>query len=412
MDVLPHDPRDCTQGRGLTVISWHFLFLSTTDWDAPQFGSRQQIALHLARRGHRILFVEVPRSLHSCFTDPTGTKRAIRRLGQWRKIAEGIVAYTPFPVFPLYYCPLTNALNQRLLLRYLHHLLTAQRWQLDVLWTYWPNTAPLVAKLGERFAVYHCIDDFAAAGYPLTRRHWVADMERDLCRKVDLVLARTEELAAARRRDNPSTFLLAGGVDTDLFDPLRVSRPHPEIADLPSPRAGFVGTLDDRVDIELLVRCAQKLHDVTFVLLGPQKRHRVDSRTLESLPNVVLLPPCPHDQVPAILAGFDVCLIPYLISPYTRSLSPIKLYEYLAMGKPVVGTDLPYLHREEARIIIAHSQDEFIAGVAAALRETRSSEKAAWRRQAALNQSWEAQVDEIERLLAVRMKGRYDHDYP
>lgn len=385
---------------------WRFLFLSTTDWDAPQFGSRQQIALHLARRGHQILFVEVPRSLHSWFTDPVGTKRAVRRLGQWRKVAEGVVAYTPPPVLPLYYCPLTNALNQRLLWHYLCHLLSAQSWQLDVLWTYWPNTAPLVGKLGERLAVYHCIDDFVAVGYPLTRRDWIAEMERDLCHKVDVVLARTEELATARRRDNPATFLLAGGVDTDLFDPLRVSKVHPQIAALPSPRAGFVGTLDDRVDIELLVRCARELPDVTFVLLGPQKRHRVDSTALGELPNVVLLPPCPHDQVPAILAGFDVCLIPYQVNLYTRGLSPIKLYEYLAMGKPVVSTDLPYLYREEARIIIAHSEDEFAAGVAAALREAHSAEKAAWRRQAALAQSWDAQVDEIERLLAAHLGER------
>ena len=75
---------------------------STTDWDAPQFGSRQQIALQLIRRGYRILFVEIPRALHSFISDPPGTYKALRRLGQVRQIPAGPLVYTPLPVLPIY----------------------------------------------------------------------------------------------------------------------------------------------------------------------------------------------------------------------------------------------------------------------------------------------------------------------
>jgi len=181
------------------------LTLSTTDWDAPQFGSRQQIALRLARRDHRVLFVEIPRALHSFVSDPAGTRRALRRLGHIRQAPDGPLVYTPPPVLPVYYNPLVNALNQRLLLGYLRRTLANLDWQPDVLWTYWPHTAYLLGRLGERVAVYHCIDDFSAVGYPLTTRGAIARMEAEQCRQVDIVFARTAGLAtAARQRGRPA----------------------------------------------------------------------------------------------------------------------------------------------------------------------------------------------------------------
>ncbi len=374
--------------------------LSTTDWDAPQFGSRQQIALRLARRGHRVLFVEIPRALHSLVSDPAGTRRALHRLGRTRQVEDGILVYTPLPVLPVYYNPLINALNQRLLLRDLRRTLANLGYQLDVLWTYWPHTAYLIGRLGERVAVYHCIDDFSAVGYPLTTRGAIARMEAEQCRKVNIVFARTAGLAAAKREINPNTHLLPGGVDTAHFDPASVAAPPAGIAALPRPRIGLVGTIDDRVDVGLLAHCARNLPQATFVLVGPVKRHRVNVRPLEELPNVHFLPPCPHAEVPAIAAALDVCLIPYRVNPYTKGLSPIKLHEYLALGKPVVTTDLPYLRREAEHVRIARTTKEFLAAVRESLAHPPTPEEQARWRTAAEAHSWARQVDEIERHLA------------
>jgi glycosyltransferase involved in cell wall biosynthesis len=388
----------------MTMTGCVFLFLSTTDWDAPQFGSRQQVALRLVRRGHRVLFVEIPRALHSLVSDPAGTRRALWRLGRTRKVPDGPLVYTPLPVLPVYYNPLINKLNQRLLLCYLRRTLARLGWQPDVLWTYWPHTAYQVGRLGERVAVYHCIDDFAAVGYPLTTRGAIARMEAEQCCRADLIFTRTAGLAAAKRRLNPRTYLLPGGVDTAHFDPARVAAPPADVAALPCPRVGLVGTIDDRVDVGLVVHCAGNLPEATFVLVGPVKRHRVDVGPLEDLPNVHLFPPCTHSEVPAKVAMLDVCLIPYRVNPYTEGLSPIKLYEYLAMGKQVVATDLPYLRREVEHIYVAHSPEEFVAAVREALaRPPTAEEQTRWRTVAEAH-SWERQVDEIERQLALLLE--------
>lgn len=385
-----------------------FLFLSTTDWDAPQFGSRQQIALKLAQWGHRVLFVEVPRALHSIVSDPVGTRRALRRLGRVREVTTRLLAYTPPPVLPVYYNRVANAANQRLLLRYLRGSLARLGWQVDVLWTYWPNTAYLIGRLGEKVSVYHCIDDFAAVGYPMTSRRAIVRMEAQQCRKVDLIVTRTAALTTAKRRLNPNTHFSPGGVDTDHFDPSQVTPPPPEVADLPRPRVGFLGTIDDRVDVSLLAQCAVALPAATIVLVGPVRRHRVDVRPLRGLRNVRFLPPCPHSQVPAIVGAFDVCLIPYRVNEYTRGLSPVKLYEYLAMGKPVVATNLPYLRREAAHIRIGETPQEFLAEVRAAIEcSPGTQEREKWRAVAQAH-SWERQVLKIMRLLYPVVKGHLE----
>jgi glycosyltransferase involved in cell wall biosynthesis len=258
--------------------------------------------------------------------------------------------------------------------------------------------------MGERVAVYHCIDDFGAAGYPLTQRGAIEDMEAAQCRKVDLVLARTAALAA-KARSNPNTYLLPGGVDTTLFDPASVSAAPSEIAALPRPRIGFVGTLDDRVDVQLLAHCAEQLPRATLVLVGPQKRHRASMGALRGLANVRLFPPCAHEQVPAVIHAFDVCTIPYHITPYTRALSPIKLYEYLAMAKPVVATRLPYIEREAGNVRIADDAQAFLTALKEALdRPPSAHEQASWRA-AAKAQSWPRQVDQMERLLSPLLGG-------
>lgn len=385
---------------------WTFVFLSTTDWDSPQFGARHGIAQELGRRGHRVLFVEVARALHSLISDPVGTRRALTRLGKIRKAAPGVMAFTPWPVLPIYYSPMTNAVNQRLLALYVHQALRHLGWKADVLWTYWPNSAPILSRLGERVAVYHCADDMAAVRYPFVRQETIRRMEARLCSLVQVVFARTPAIAENRAQYNERTILLAGGIDPLRFDPARISMLPPALEAIPHPRAGFIGTIDDRLDVALLVHCAKRLPEIQWVLVGPVKGHRVGLEPLEEIGNVHFLPACAHHEVPVYVSGFDVGLIPYAVNDYTRMLAPIKLYEYLAMGKPVVSTPIPYVLREAANVRIAADAEAFAEAVQDALAHPPTEEeRTAWRA-IALQYSWGAQVDVIEKVLAPLLEGK------
>jgi glycosyltransferase involved in cell wall biosynthesis len=379
------------------------VIFSTTDWDAPQFGSRQQIAQRLARH-NRVLYVEQPRALHSLISDRQKTFIQLRRWlagGLRRPLADlaTLQVYTPPPVLPIFYHPWTNPFSQRILKLAIRRILGRLGWQADIFWTYWANSHQVVGAFGEKISVYHCIDNFRASGYPLVSPRQIIAMEETLCRKVDLVLTRTTGLAENLRPHSQRLEIIAGGVDTDLFRPdTDVSCP-PELRGLPKPIVGLVGTLDNRLDVPMLQHAAQHLAHVTFVLAGFLRPHLVDLSPLTSLPNVNLLPALPHQRVPEFVAQFDVCLVPYRINEYTREVSPLKLYEFLAMGKPVVATPLPYLCREQKLIYLAESAEEFTTAILQSLREPSSSELQLIRRQAAEPYSWDKQVVRIENLL-------------
>jgi glycosyltransferase involved in cell wall biosynthesis len=381
-----------------------FVILSTTDWNAPQFGSRQQIARQLVRRGHRVLFVEPPRSLHSFVSDPEGTRRALGRMGRIRPVNGGPLVYTPPPILPIHYSRWTHSLNQRLLYRYVRRAMSRVGWNATILWTYWPHTGDVLARLRPRLSVYHCVDDFTAVDYPLVPSGRIARLEADQCRQVDLIFARVGGVAESKRAFNPDTHLLQGGVDTGDFDPDAVIV-DPRIDELPKPRVGFLGTLDDRLDVTLLKDVAERMADTTFVLVGPVKRHLVDLSALRGLRNVRFLPACPYDDAPAVIAGFDVCVIPYRATRFTAAVSPIKLYEYLAMGKPIVATDLPYVQRERSSIRVGRTPAEFAACISSALSHPPSAQDRCRFRAIAQSNSWERQVDEIERHLARLVEG-------
>ena len=380
-----------------------FVILSTTDWDAPQFGSRQQIARRLARR-HQVLYIEQPRALHSLISDRSKTLRQLRRWlkgGLRRPLAElpNLQVYAPPPVWPIFYHPWTNRFSQRILAKAIRATLHRLNWPADIFWTYWANSDYLVGRLGQRLSVYHCIDNFRASGYPLVSSEQIAAMENRLCQKVDLVLARTAGLVEMLKPYSRRIEWLPGGVDIDLFCP-QPDRPcPPPLSAIPQPIAGLVGSLDNRLDVALLKATAQRLPQVSFVLAGFLRPHLVDLSALLALPNVHLLPAIPHQEVPAYLAQFTVGLIPYLVNDYTRQVSPLKLYEFLAMAKPVVATPLPYLQREEDKISLAATADEFIAAIEQAITQPPSNEQqTAWRQAAGAN-SWAGQVDTIEEIL-------------
>ena len=152
--------------------------------------------------------------------------------------------------------------------------------------------------------------------------------------------------------------------------------------------------------MDLLVATFRQLSQAHLVMAGPVKQHLVDLSALAALPNVHFLPAFAHADAPAMVAALDVCLIPYRLNSYTEGLSPLKLYEYLAMGKPVVTTNLPYVQREAAHVRITHDASQFVAAIQGYLDTPPTPEVQATWQQAAATVSWASQVDHIEATLA------------
>ncbi len=297
-------------------------------------------------------------------------------------------------VLPIPHSAVARQLNMRILRATIRGL----RWRLGLrdfdLWTFLPNVADYVGTLGERHAIYYCVDEWSLFSYldeQETRRS-----EELLLRKVDACFAITHALAESKREVCKATHVSPHGVDHAQFArALEPALPLPaDVASLPRPLIGFYGTIQDWVDLDLIAAVARRRPAWTFVLLG---QIMVDVERLRALPNVHLLGRKPHQDLPAYCKAFDVGLIPYVISERMTFVNPIKLREYLSAGVPVVSTAVPEVVRHAALCTIASTPDEVEAAIVLALDDQPGARKA--RSDAMKNETWAARVATVARIV-------------
>jgi glycosyltransferase involved in cell wall biosynthesis len=199
-------------------------------------------------------------------------------------------------------------------------------------WLYTPMALPLAQALTPRVLVYDVMDDLASfRGAPpqLTLR------QRQALKSADVVFTggRSLQRSIVQRRPE-QTHCFPSGVDPDHYAPAAELR-------RPGPRrvAGYVGVIDERLDLELVAELAAALPDWEIRMVGPVIK--IDAASLPQAPNLTYPGSAPYGELPAVMAGFDVALMPFALNEATRSISPTKTLEYLAAGLPVVSTRVP-----------------------------------------------------------------------
>ena len=161
-----------------------------------------------------------------------------------------------------------------------------------------------------------------------------------------------------------------------------------------SPRLGYVGWITERTDLLLIEYVARKRPEWSILIAGPQRGHIVEESTLVTLPNVSYLGPLPYNEVAGFLQTLDVCLIPHRDTPYSKSMSPLKLYQYLASGRPIVSSEIAGLERFRENIHVADSYDDFISHIEDALNND-TVELSSKRIEKASNETWAKRVQDI-----------------
>jgi len=383
------------------------LCFSTTDWHET-WGSRQQLMLRLAQRGHPILFIERQVGPEQLFRDPA---LRLRKIGAWksnrlRQPIKNLWTWQP-PLLPpgRYYNNLLNQLGQRILVyqvRKLSHKLGLFE---PILWLYPPQSAPLLGEFGELLSLYHCIENFSGNQSGIKRRVMQSE-ERRLLQNVDLVFTHSEGLfhlySGLTRRD---ISLVPSAADVSLFQ--SISSIDPLVSQIPHPSLGVVGTLDARLNIELLEEMVRSRPGWHLVLIGQRRSERVNLDSLLNFPNVHYIGQQPFEKLPSLLNGLDVFLIPYILNELTLYISPIKLYEYLAVGKPIISTDLPEVASCKEYIWIADNAQEFINHIQTALEADTETQVIA-RRNFARQHSWENRLDSMLMVIAETLKVKND----
>jgi glycosyltransferase involved in cell wall biosynthesis len=373
------------------------------DWDTELWTNQHHLMSRLARE-NRVLFVESLglRRPQLAGRDLARIWRRLRRgLGPPRQV-DGLHVLSPL-VLPLHGSRLARALNARLLPALVRRAARRMGMRQPILWAYVPQAESLIETLDPSLIVYHCVDDISAQERIDTASFRAA--EARFAARADLVLASAPALARRLRTVCDNVLDAPNVADTELFSrALLRDAAHPPdqaVAALPRPRIVFTGAIvATKLDVPLLVELARLRPSWSFALVGPigPGDPRTDVSTLAAEPNIHLLGRRAYGQLPGVLRAADVGLIPYARNELTESIFPMKVYEYLAAGLPVIATPLPAI-AEVAGVRTAPDA----AGIAALVEQELaqdSPERRAQRSAAAAANSWEQRLREVADAIA------------
>lgn len=250
-----------------------------------------------------------------------------------------------------------------------------------------PAALPEVLSMKPGLLIFDSVDDpseeFSA---------WYPNYQQAI-ETADMVLASSQQLYQSALTYNSSTYLLPNACDYDFFSQDHLTPPQ----DLPlssGPIIGYCGAVASWCDLGLIEFLADSAPEYQLVMIGPL----YNLSSVPQRPNIHWLGYKPYNQLPAYLSHFDVGIIPFRISRMTRAVNPIKMWEYLAAGIPVVSTDLPETRGYGDLVLVAENRESFLMAVNKALSE-KGIDKKARRRQLALQNSWESRALQLLNII-------------
>jgi glycosyltransferase involved in cell wall biosynthesis len=370
------------------------------EWDAELWTNQQHLMSRLAA-GNRVLFLESLglRQPRLAGSDLRRMARRVQRAAAGPRAVDGLHVQSPL-VIPIHGRRRIRALNARLLRAQVGWTARSLGLERPVLWSYVPQADWLVETLQPSAIVYHCVDDIAAQKGVAAAAF--REFEAHFAARADLVLASAPALAERMRTLNDRVFYAPNVADTERFATALGEGPTDEaIAALPWPRVVFTGAVvATKLDLELIEGVARSRPGWSIALVGPVGLGDplTDISPLERLPNVHLLGGRPYAKLPEVLRGADVALVPYAINDLTRSVFPMKVYEYLAAGLPVVTTPLPALSATTG-VIVAADPPATVEAIERALAQDGPEERRG-RSLAVRGNSWDARLEEISSYLS------------
>ena len=270
-----------------------------------------------------------------------------------------------------------------------------------VAWYYTPMMLPFSRRLDADVTVYDAMDELSKFRFAPPR---LLELEAELLAKADIVFTGGSSLYEAKKGRHANVHCFSSSVDRVHFLKARAGQFEPaDQEDLPRPRLGFYGVLDERFDTELLTRVAEMRPEWSFVMVGPVVK--IAPEDLPHRPNIHYLGPKTYAELPAYLSGWDVALMPFAMNESTQFISPTKTPEYLAGGRPVVSTPVKDVVRHYGHlqgVFIAADAGSFVAACEKALELSRNPESG-WLAEADLllsASSWDTVQARMAGLLA------------
>ncbi len=319
-----------------------------------------------------------------------------------RRVSPGITVFTPI-VLPLTYKgkalePLRHWLEMKTIGPYIKkgfilYLNSLVREDNPVFWKLFEHS---------RYRIFDWSDDFSTFAENEEEKSIDEDIARRFIENSNLVVAVNENLAARARKLKKNSFCLRNGTN---FNHMRLADseetvPHRQCSKLERPIIGYMGYMNPtRIDTCLIYDIAKENPGWQFVFIGPQVTENPLGKDLPKLKNIHIFPPVPYSELPGVLKCFDVCIIPNQINKHTAGNDPIKLFDYLASGRPIVSTPTAGLEQFDGIVDVADGPQEFAMHIRRRLIDKDKLQSKNRRIRAARDNSWETRAERFGRLI-------------
>lgn len=277
-----------------------------------------------------------------------------------------------------------------------------------VFWSYNPMFVEFIGKLNEKLFVFDTVDNWAEHdGYlKLLSKKKLLDNYRRIAEKANLIFTVSHELADFYQKYNRTSdvYWVPNGVDFTHFNDAEKIKKDNALSKITAPIIGYLGTIECRVDFDLIAKIAAAHRGKIIALCGPvwpSVKNELKQK-LSKYKNIILTGRVKYDDAPSYLNRFDVAIIPHKINEFIKSTNPMKMYDYLACGKPIVSTKGAGVDMFADYIYATNEPSEFIQFIDNALAQD-SAEKQNQRRLIVKEHSWKTRVNEMTRLIAEKL---------
>lgn len=344
------------------------LCFSPSDW----WGMNPSCTTHLMRQlsvNNRVIYVN---PFSSDFLGAVGSpgsrrgllSRVIRKLKSlvkiYSKVNSSFYVISPF-FLPLQGISCFDRMNNFLITLQLKLICKFLGVRNPVIWVENLRAADIIDCFKGVCTVFHVSDLFSNDSYT-NNESGLQCRERSILSKSHVVICVSESLYGRMVKCHKNVRYLPHGVDFDLFQrALKAGHEMEELRGVPRPIVGYFGTLTSHNDIELLEYCAINMPSVSFVFAGMITGGNYE--TLKKMPNVLFLGKLPYEKIPLLCASINVGLLPWVVDEWIQNCNPLKMFEYMSCGKPVVSVDILEAKKYPELVCVAHSKEEFKNGI-------------------------------------------------
>jgi glycosyltransferase involved in cell wall biosynthesis len=345
------------------------ILFATADWDTPYWTNKQHTAKQLAEKGYHVLYIESVGLRAPNLTSGRDISRIWKRLQRGlatpRQVHNNIWVLSPL-LFPFkHHWPLVRLVNQGILRWAINRFVKKYAFVMPMVWTYHPFILESLPTQPIGSIIYHCVDDLSAV--PGVDAEAFNHEEQRLLIRSNAVFTTSPVLRDKCAAYNSNIHDFPNVVDADHFGRALQRGHHPiDMSQIPKPRIGYIGVLSDfKVDFALILAIATRKPEWQWIFIGDERegQHSPLVQKLYDLPNIHFLGYRQYNLLPDYLEGFNVAVLPTLINDYTQAMFPMKYFEYLAAGVPVVSTPLDFTRHHNAGLKVGSDVDSFIQAI-------------------------------------------------